>query len=696
LTGVEFRLADAKGDHVTVRGAQPDTSYAREVFSGSSLGLIVLSHQDVLAGTETVAVEIRDRRLPDRLLSREVFARGVDYQLEPTSGTIFLTRHVPTLDAQLNLLQMVVTYEYENQGVDHLVFNGRASGTYHNVRMGTSFFTEEGVDDGRFTVVGIDFDGKLPRGGRYRVDLPYSNGTPNVAASVEASPVDPGQNTDGIAVQAEVEQPFAFWHGVARGSFLHADNDFRNPFSATITPGAELFSASADLQPRTPSRIRFGGTYERYDTALVDAKRTTLSAEWAETIKRLTLKAGYDGRSLDQGGTTLDSGLFTAAAIYKIGDRFEARAGREQNVKNDDDPTYPDQTTLGARFKVNKDSALFYTQRISDKAIVPVGDYAATGLAQLATTGELNIGVESRVQDSTTLTSQYNIEQGINGPDAFAVIGVATHLKLGHGLGTSFGLEHGQLVTGEGDSYTSGSFAVDWLRSNLMKATARYEARNRGRYESLFTAGAAARLRAGVTSLARVQWAASDVRVGGGDAVAVLTAVAVRPATNDRVGWLLSYQFIDRDLASPVVAPGRASGDWRHLLSTDGYAQPLQWLQIHAKFAWQRTDAIVLTTDTYLSQLRVQTAISRWADAAFEERYLNQPASDSHREGTALEVGFWPMADFRVAVGYNFRDTRDPLGRDSQGRDKGAYLTLSTKLSKLFDLFGSRPVAVEK
>ena len=68
-------------------------------------------------------------------------------------------------------------------------------------------------------------------------------------------------------------------------------------------------------------------------------------------------------------------------------------------------------------------------------------------------------------------------------------------------------------------------------------------------------------------------------------------------------------------------------------------------------------------------------------DGAIEERYIYQPASDSHRDGTAMEVGFWPLADARIAVGYNFHDTRDPYGRDLQGRDKGVYLTLSTKLS---------------
>ena len=77
---------------------------------------------------------------------------------------------------------------------------------------------------------------------------------------------------------------------------------------------------------------------------------------------------------------------------------------------------------------------MFYTQRISDEAIVPVGDFTGTGFSALPTTSELSIGVESRVTDATQLTSRYQIEQGINGPDAFAVIGVSTQLNLGRGF----------------------------------------------------------------------------------------------------------------------------------------------------------------------------------------------------------------------------------------------------------------------
>jgi hypothetical protein len=175
--------------------------------------------------------------------------------------------------------------------------------------------------------------------------------------------------------------------------------------------------------------------------------------------------------------------------------------------------------------------------------------------------------------------------------------------------------------------------------------------------------------------------------------VAILTALALRPLTHDRLGWLLSYQYVDRDGTFATVGPARTTVGWHQLLSTDGYVRPASWLEVHGKLAWQRNEgpASSLSTDTYLWQGRAQFAMSRFFDAAFEERYLYQPASDSHRNGTAAEMGYWPIADIRLALGFNFKDTRDPFGRDLQGRDKGAYFTLSTKLSHIFDLFGSRP-----
>jgi hypothetical protein len=115
-----------------------------------------------------------------------------------------------------------------------------------------------------------------------------------------------------------------------------------------------------------------------------------------------------------------------------------------------------------------------------------------------------------------------------------------------------------------------------------------------------------------VTALARTEWAHSDQIPAFGDSVTFLTAFAVRPGGNDRIGWLLSYQYASRDNVQATVGPARYDGRWNHVLSTDGYVQPLRRLDLFGKFAWQSSAfATGISTDTYLWQGRAQFAISR-------------------------------------------------------------------------------------
>nr|MDQ3745188.1 hypothetical protein [Acidobacteriota bacterium] len=67
LTGVKLHLENAKGDYVSLTGARPDTAFARDVFPGGALGFARLSHAEILPGSETVVIEVRDRRNPEQI-----------------------------------------------------------------------------------------------------------------------------------------------------------------------------------------------------------------------------------------------------------------------------------------------------------------------------------------------------------------------------------------------------------------------------------------------------------------------------------------------------------------------------------------------------------------------------------------------------------------------------------------------------
>ncbi|MDQ3257615.1 MAG: hypothetical protein M3R15_27640, partial [Acidobacteriota bacterium] len=107
LTGVKLHVENGNGDFVTVTGARPDTAFARDVLPGGFLSLVRLSHTDIFPGSETVMLEVRDRRNPEIIIKSETLIRSVDYNLNSTNGEIFFLRPISTFDYNFNLLQTV-------------------------------------------------------------------------------------------------------------------------------------------------------------------------------------------------------------------------------------------------------------------------------------------------------------------------------------------------------------------------------------------------------------------------------------------------------------------------------------------------------------------------------------------------------------------------------------------------------------
>jgi hypothetical protein len=66
-----------------------------------------------------------------------------------------------------------------------------------------------------------------------------------------------------------------------------------------------------------------------------------------------------------------------------------------------------------------------------------------------------------------------------------------------------------------------------------------------------------------------------------------------------------------------------------------------------------------------------------------------QPSSSTQRSSYGTELGLWALPDLRLGVGYNFAMATEPAGSPTIGPRRGAYFTITSKLSNLFDLFGT-------
>src|SRR6185436_976705 len=218
----------------------------------------------------------------------------------------------------------------------------------------------------------------------------------------------------------------------------------------------------------------------------------------------------------------------------------------------DADPSYPNQTTLSANYKVNLWTKIFLTQRLASAAILPIGDFSQTGFASTAARRETALGVESRFGKYTSVVGRYQIENGINGADGFAVFGLQNRLPVTKALALELGFERGFHLSGDGESFNSATLGFGWTPNENFKASGRYEFRDRGGDGRMFALGAAGKLTEGITVLSRMRWSRNSLAGQGGSSVDGLAALAIRPLKTDRAGLLFSFNH--RSLEQSILA----------------------------------------------------------------------------------------------------------------------------------------------
>jgi hypothetical protein len=696
LTGVKLHLENAKGDYVSVTGARPDTAFARDVFPGGALGFARLSHAEVLPGSETVVIEVRDRRNPETILSREALIRSVDYNLDAATGEIFFLRPFSSFDYSFNLVQAVVTYEHGAQGMSQAVYTARAYRNFEGagLKLGLSLVDQRQGDFGSFLIGGLDAEKTLARGGRLRAEWATSRGRVASGGNVFFGEAADGRH-DGNAYRVELEQPLGYRETTVRASFARADEGFLNPFGQTVTPGSQRADASVEMRVTKSGRARFSFTDERNRTANVDNGRQTASLLWTQQFgERLRAQFGFDFRHFKDEitGRETDSNLVTVGAEYQATEKLQLSARREQNL-GEADPTYPDQTTLAATYQWNQYTKLFMTQRLASAPITPIGDVAGTGFAATSARNETAVGVETKLGRWANLNTRYQLENGLNGTDSFAVIGLANRLPVNKALSLDLGYERGFHVAGAGESFNAGHLGFAWQPAERFRTTGRYEMRDRGGVGSVLTLGAAGRLGDGVTSLARFQLSRTDFGGSESSALSATAAVAWRPLHRDSVGMLFSYTR--RDLSQRAGQSRAETRDRSDTLSSDWYYQASRNVELYGRFALRFGDTgsealARVSTLTYMTQGRAVYRVGRYFDVAGEGRWLAQPASATARASFGAEAGFWVVPDLRLGGGYNWTGAAEPGGPAGLAPSRrGFYFTISSKLSNLFDLFGT-------
>ncbi len=694
LTGVKAHLEDSRGDFITITGARPDTSFARDVFPAGQSGIMQLSNAEILPGSETVLLEVRDRRNPEIIISRETLTRSIDYNLDAANGRLFFLRYVSVFDSVLNLKQIVVTYEHRASGLASAVYTARARKNFKHLglKLGLSAVLQREAEGSDFMLGGLDAEKTLPNGGLLQMAWARSAG--EIVGSGNIFSTDGNTRHDGDAYQLTLAQPLPFYSGILKARYVNASAGFFNPFGGTVTPGSQRAEASLEIKPLKNSTLQFAVIDERNKTANVNNGRLTYSAALDQILgEKVKLHFGFDHRAFTDNLTdkSTDSNLFTAAIDVRATDKLNFSVKREQNL-GQADPTYPTQTTIGANYQINSLTKLFFTQRLASASITPIGDYTGTGFASVSSRRETAIGVETRFGKFTSMTGRYQLENGISGTDSFAVLGLQNRFPINKQLSVEVGLERGFHLLGPNQSFNSGTIGFGWQPNSDFRATARYEYRDRGGVGQVLSFGAAGRLADGITALSHVQWSRGSFTGRANSSFDGTAAFAIRPVKTDRYGLLFSFNH--RSLFQDGLTGQLPTRDRRDTLSTDGYYEPCKDLELFGRVALNfnangQPGLPYVSTLTYLMQSRAQYHFTKRLDWAIETRMIFQPSSGTRRTSTGAELGFWVLPDLRLGGGYNFSASQEPAGSALIPQRRGFYFTITSKLSNLFDLFGT-------
>ncbi|MFN7966895.1 MAG: hypothetical protein U0V87_14525 [Acidobacteriota bacterium] len=661
-----------------------DQSMVRDLFApdGSS-GPYLLTQRQIVARSETVIVETRDRFRPEQVLQRQIKVRDLDYSLDTESGTILFRAPLAPFDRDLNPTRVVVLYE--SRGVrDELTAGGRLA-MHWSDRLETGLsMVREGREGGARALAGVDLNWRPAAG---------------VEVGAEWAESQNGSESAANAMRLDLRYRRSARFGWDLG-YRDIDSGFDNP-SLLGSPevGSRRVSATMQWQPSDPWRVR-GEALSQVDHRSGFSRRVAaLRAERALGALTALFGARYasaDGAGLDAPATTqLEAGLRARFAR-----RWNAELLRSQSLGNDDVPGYPTRTAVGLGFEWRTGRRLFLRQEFESSG----------GRA----TDRTVLGLETQLTDRTRALARYSLEEGATGSALRATTGLETTLPLTAHSSLSGSLA--RVDTSRGDDsgdYTTLGGAYEYRAGTSLFST-RYEL-HLGQRDTrhLLTAAGAFRPRDPWTIFVRDQFSLDAPQQGTDSKRSeLLMGAAFRPLVgrwqfltrvDARNGWgdpsgtagIVAGVFNDfggsvtgtpgsgttsRPPGIGIGAPREAPGVLRDAVSlafaVGARLDARQRLAATLIVRQVQGDAIADATLTQLVSLHYTARVMpRWTLGGSVRRYAQAPTAMTSY-GVGVEGGYMAWRGLWITAGYNLIGFDDGDFPGAERTARGFFLSL--------------------
>jgi uncharacterized repeat protein (TIGR01451 family) len=712
------------GKHLSYKAFAANTSqrFVRDEIQGDGTsGLYRLSGQHIVINSEKIAIETRDRFHSQDIVQSRVLLRHIDYDIDYTNGTLFFREPIFSRDTELNPVFIVADYEVQNGGDEDLNAGGRAATQLLDgkVEAGVSYI-RDAESTGETDLGGVDMKVKLAPGTELRLEAAGSDGDQS------------GESLEGAAYLAELEH-----FGKRFDSLVYVRRQAPE-FGVGQQFSAESGQEKQGLLGRVPigEKTAVSGEAYRQENLTSDVERLAGVMRLERKIEKGNVFGGVQyARDEDSAGDEFESQQIVLGANRKfLADKLDLLGQSDVSIGGKDDSIdFPSRYLAQAGYDVTKSVKLIAAEEITNG-----------GAFDTQTT---RVGTIVNPWRGAKLSSTLNQDLGEYGPRTFGLLGLTQSVLVGKNWGVDVGVDQsttfagprggkepprtstsypvaaGGGVTSTGTPGVFGLSTEDFTavsagatyRADLWSLNGRGEVRD-GETDDRWgvTANFLREARAGVAFASSARVFAAERRSGTqGLFGSVDLSWAYRPL-GSRWSLLDRLEFRLDQLDDGTGVPG--SGLFgANSLTTTGDAvsravvnnfnlnrvsrawtakdrkgnlfdlnQRNQWSFYYgSKYAFDEYDGETYTGYTDLIGAEWRFDLKTWLDVGAQASMLHSWNAENYQFSAGPSVGFSPIENSWISIGYNVIGFRDPDFDAARYTGQGVIVKMRIKFDQL-------------
>ncbi len=700
-TGVR---AEARVGQVQAEGfaAQIGSRQRRDEFQGAGIsGPYQLSSRRIVPNSEIVAIEVRDQLRSEQIVQRRELTRFVDYDIDLLSGTITFAEPVLSRDAAFNPRFVVVNFEVDTLGEQQWNAGARASWISENgdLRIGATGITDKGEED-RTQVGAIDArlrigtdteiraevalsDNGIARSEAYLAELEHHSGDVDLLVYARQIDQDYGVNQQNLSERGRRK--------------VGADARWRASETITLVAGAWQEDGLDDNTKRQAGEM---GVSWRNGTTDANIGIAHITDDFGD-------------------GTGASSTVLQGGATQRLFDnQLEVTGTTSVPLTSTANIDLPARHTIGARYNVTQSIRAIASWEVARGDAIDANSFRFGGEITpwdggsiITAVGKERFAGTNLQQDSNRTFAAFSLGHSFRATEQLVLDAtIDTNTTLGGGIAAQDVINVDQPVSSGGQLGPGGSLGEDFTAVSMGASWSDdiWNARVRGEYRDGEFADRTGIDVAAIRSLGNgsvvgsgVTWTRATAQRGGTTEILdAAVSLAHRPADSE-FSMLGKLEY--RSDAVTNATGGQVGAAGQTALLVDGDAK-LRRLLASVATNWTPTD-----DDTELSRSEIAlflgvrhsfdrieqldiggTSLLAGLDARiglgsrfdFGGRASARHDLDAGTTSFAIgpEIGFVPVDNVLLSVGYNITGFRDPDFSQARFTNKGLFATVRIKL----------------